>query len=413
VNASTSFTLGPDTVVPAAFPDDILLLSLFGSSAAGGLLCQANSGPVALGALHVTGLGDSVPTLTTDGLDAFTPPLAMLVDAGSAGIPFPQIQTITGPANPDLILEVSPALDDLAGFRRSQVTLQSQFLVHKVAFGLRGFAGVALGRMLFGACTLPVSGDPNGRRNCNVAPPDPDLGPGVSPAAAFTFSAGPNPLSPSFVLQGDTLYVALEGQLDQGFFDDPSLNNAGQKMLLGVVEYAVADSNPRPFPTLTFEGAAQLLGGFDPIVRSDGSSIPAGNVQLVSTGDGDEDDDNDQIGDESDNCPKFANPDQLDGGGIRTAAGDGIGNPCQCGDFSGEGIVGTPGQQAGVDVDGCQAALAGLPVDANAADRCSVSGGPTLTLLDIVTLDAQLAGQSLPAGSAIEQVCSPAVEQPQ
>ncbi len=413
VNASTSFTLGPDVVTPAGVPDDILLLSLFGSPAAGGLLCQANAGPVPLGALHLTGLGDSVPTLTTEGLDAFSPPLQMLVDAGNAGIPFPQIQTVTGPANPDLVLEVSPALDDLAGFRRSQVTLQSQFLVHKIAFALRGFAGVAPGRMRFGGCATPVAGDPNGRQICTAPPPDPDLGPGVDPAGAFTFSAGPNPPAPTFALQGDTLYVALEGQIDQGFFADPSLNNAGQKMLLGVVEYVVEDELPRPFPTLGFEGAAQLLGALDPIVRSDGTAIPAANVRLVSTGDGDEDDDNDQIGDEADNCPKFANFDQRDSGGVLTAAGDGIGNPCQCGDFSGEGVVGAVGPPVPVeDVEGCQEALAGLPVDAASAERCSVAGGPTLTLLDIVTLDAQLAGQSLPAGRAIEQVCTPALEQP-
>ena len=40
-----------------------------------------------------------------------------------------------------------------------------------------------------------------------------------------------------------------------------------------------------------------------------------------------------------DNCPSIANPDQLDDGGINTTTPDGIGNACQCGDVTGNGIV--------------------------------------------------------------------------
>ncbi|TMA24138.1 MAG: hypothetical protein E6J87_24385 [Deltaproteobacteria bacterium] len=40
-----------------------------------------------------------------------------------------------------------------------------------------------------------------------------------------------------------------------------------------------------------------------------------------------------------DNCPFVSNPDQLDSGGINTTVPDGIGDACQCGDVTGNGIV--------------------------------------------------------------------------
>jgi hypothetical protein len=40
-----------------------------------------------------------------------------------------------------------------------------------------------------------------------------------------------------------------------------------------------------------------------------------------------------------DNCPQVANPDQLDRGGVATSTPDGIGDACQCGDVTGNGIV--------------------------------------------------------------------------
>ncbi len=49
--------------------------------------------------------------------------------------------------------------------------------------------------------------------------------------------------------------------------------------------------------------------------------------------------DGDGVGDGRDNCPFAVNADQLDSGGLATAAPDGIGNACQCGDVSGNGIV--------------------------------------------------------------------------
>ena len=47
----------------------------------------------------------------------------------------------------------------------------------------------------------------------------------------------------------------------------------------------------------------------------------------------------DGFANELDNCPHVANADQLDRGGIDTTAPDGIGDACQCGDVTGNGIV--------------------------------------------------------------------------
>jgi len=49
--------------------------------------------------------------------------------------------------------------------------------------------------------------------------------------------------------------------------------------------------------------------------------------------------DDDGIPDDVDNCPLVANTDQADSGGVNTTTPDGIGDACQCGDVTGNGIV--------------------------------------------------------------------------
>ncbi len=51
------------------------------------------------------------------------------------------------------------------------------------------------------------------------------------------------------------------------------------------------------------------------------------------------DTDDDGRNDDNDNCPFVANPGQEDTGGLATSTPDGIGNACQCGDVTGNGIV--------------------------------------------------------------------------
>jgi hypothetical protein len=58
------------------------------------------------------------------------------------------------------------------------------------------------------------------------------------------------------------------------------------------------------------------------------------------------DTDGDGRNDDDDNCPFVANPGQEDTGGLATSTPDGIGNACQCGDVTGNGIVN--GQDANV-----------------------------------------------------------------
>lgn len=49
--------------------------------------------------------------------------------------------------------------------------------------------------------------------------------------------------------------------------------------------------------------------------------------------------DDDGVPDAADNCPLVPNADQLDSGGLNTSTPDGIGDACQCGDVTGNGIV--------------------------------------------------------------------------
>jgi hypothetical protein len=403
VNALGSFTLGPQVVTtpgvvatPGA-PDDLLVIRLTGDP----LLCTANSAPVLLGRVNATGLGNNALQITDEGFDAFVPPLDALVAPGGP-VPSEEIQTISGPSTPALTLTVSPALDDVTGTVRSQITLKSDFLIQRIAFGLRGYAGAG---MTFGGCTLDT-GDVNGRRNC-VA--NPDLGPGIQAGSGFTYTAGPNPPggAGAFMLEADTLYLALDGSFFQGV-QGISLNNPGQQMLLGVVEYDAAG----PRPVITFEGAEQLLGTVDPIIRSGGAgTIAASEVQLIGSGDGDDDFDGDLIGDDSDNCARFPNASQLNRGGVFDDQPDLIGDACQCGDFFGDGIAGeVPEVTAEDDVEGCAEVLAGLNADPEDAARCSVTGGADFDVLDLAVFDAAQAGMALPAGLTVEQVCTPAVE---
>jgi cysteine-rich repeat protein len=104
----------------------------------------------------------------------------------------------------------------------------------------------------------------------------------------------------------------------------------------------------------------------------------------------------------SDNCPYVSNPGQQDSGGISLAVPDGIGDSCQCGDVTGEGIVDNG------DVLAYRQQLAsGLPFAGAAALKCNVAGGDPAqcNILDVVIAHRALLGQ-LPA---IAQVCGAAV----
>jgi len=104
----------------------------------------------------------------------------------------------------------------------------------------------------------------------------------------------------------------------------------------------------------------------------------------------------------SDNCPYVANPSQADSGGIGVAIPDGIGNACQCGDLTGDGIVNQN------DVAFYRTSLAsGVPLGGAAALQCSVAGGsPTdCNILDVAVMARALLGLQ----PGVSQVCTAAL----
>ncbi|HTO68372.1 MAG TPA: DUF2341 domain-containing protein [Myxococcota bacterium] len=106
----------------------------------------------------------------------------------------------------------------------------------------------------------------------------------------------------------------------------------------------------------------------------------------------------------ADNCPYVPNSNQADDGGIDSAIPDGIGDVCQCGDLTGEGIVDDG------DVAAYRAYLAnpiGAPLTGAAALKCSVIGADpaVCNIQDVAVLRRALLGLS----PGIGQVCSAAL----
>ncbi|MFI5317479.1 MAG: hypothetical protein ACHQ6T_17395, partial [Myxococcota bacterium] len=105
-----------------------------------------------------------------------------------------------------------------------------------------------------------------------------------------------------------------------------------------------------------------------------------------------------------DNCPYVANPTQADDGTVGSAIPDGIGDACQCGDVTGEGVVDAS------DVFSYRSHLAnpaGLPFVGAAAVKCSVAGAISTDcdILDVVVMQRALLGQA----PGIGQVCAAAL----
>jgi len=118
------------------------------------------------------------------------------------------------------------------------------------------------------------------------------------------------------------------------------------------------------------------------------------------------DTDGDGIPDPFDNCPYTYNPDQKDSGGVGAGSPpDGIGDACQCGDVTGDGIVDIS------DKTILSRSLAGLSPYASVAampgfDKCDVvDTSGTCTVSDKTVITRAVAG--LPPG--IKQVCIAAI----
>jgi hypothetical protein len=428
IDRDASFTIGTGITDPIdgdgidGPPPQIVILRLFG---AGGILCRATDlTPTELGPLRLVSLLEgSKPTVSIEGFDSFPDGgLALLEQVGGAAVPADLVQTTVIPAFPEVSLQLTPALDDPLGNRRYQITMQTDRLIHRIAFGLTSFAGVTPSQMHFGSCVNFEAGQPDDLRSCILG--DPDLGPGVRAGADLTFTQGPIPGE-------DTLFVALEGR----YTGTPrSLNHARANELLGIVTFTLPDGVPPvPVPQITFVGVTDMPGVTEAITPADllGALNADLNVTLVNTFDSDEDSDGDFVGDNSDNCDFFPNGIELlaqggepqgNHGGVGTDVGDDdIGDLCQCGDVSGDGIVSNatvvPG--ASDDVTECQEVLAvcgnqnpcvvppGASFDAAAVQRCSVDGGTQNSIIDIIIMEVELGGAD--SGAAIGQVCTPAI----
>jgi hypothetical protein len=102
-----------------------------------------------------------------------------------------------------------------------------------------------------------------------------------------------------------------------------------------------------------------------------------------------------------DNCPYAANPAQEDAGGIGEASADGIGDACQCGDVSGDGVV-TIADASVILSAFLGPGVAGIP----RPDLCDVGAGPGCGPVDAKFIQRALFA---PGSGAIRQQCAPAL----
>ena len=109
------------------------------------------------------------------------------------------------------------------------------------------------------------------------------------------------------------------------------------------------------------------------------------------------DSDEDGIADSADNCPTTSNPGQQDSGGLSTTTPDGVGDACQCGDASNNGIVDN------TDAILIKRYVLGLPPGIT-VDKCNVNAGSTCDNTDAILIQRAVLG--LPPG--ISQSCAAA-----
>jgi hypothetical protein len=153
-----------------------------------------------------------------------------------------------------------------------------------------------------------------------------------------------------------------------------------------------------PGPMFLHANSAGGLAGSDVLFAT---ATPAGFVVRghlggtvpAATGDWD----GDGVEDALDVCPVDTSSGQLDSGGLATPLADGIGDGCQCGDPSDDGVI------DGADVAALRAFLASPAALLAAPEKCDVGGGAGCDLIDSVRLRSALAG----AASGIAHVCAP------
>jgi hypothetical protein len=442
VDPAASYTLGRDIATPAGIAPDLFYVHVEGSRPVEGLprdvLCEAEEPPQPIGVLRLTGIGaNEQPTITTQGLEILD--LALLEDAETGAVPATDTTVTNVAGDQKAVLRVSPAFDDVTGTQAAQLTLESNFLIHNLCVGLQASTDIGSTDAVFGGCDAPVTlTRPSGAvtfLRCPDGPPaDPNLGPGVKLSAT-------SGLPQTYVLPADSAGEAISGLLPNttyvvlrgGFFRVPptktSLNNPATSSLLGVHRFVGA---PQPPPVPRFEGCAELLSfvgdaGIPPVaVVPSNSTDPITQVNFTLEGGFDPlaDTDGDLICDNCDNCLNAFNPGQLDQGQpaltiTEATLADGVGDDCQCGDgqtqtASEPGSVLIADSEGESDLEECRRALVGdAAVDPSAAERCSVSGGPSLDSADLLALALALDADVEEVGpDDIRQVCQPAVQAP-
>jgi hypothetical protein len=441
IDKKTSFTIGPMVQTPAGFPELNVVLRL--KARPGELLCVGGLDPppeVFLGKLRLNNLPEfSAPTVSTEGFNLFgegEDALKLLEGPGGADFPEAQILTQVVPADPFGTLTLRPATTP-SDFRSYKLSILSERRIHKIAFGITTSSPPA--GPVFGGCNC-VAGDAtcggdffpaqvNGF-DLTGCPDDPanvasgvlgtgiltptDLGVGFE---QFTFVARRTVEGAPF--PPNTIYIALEGLRQNSGL--PSINNPSATVAseLGIIEFSEDTATPQ----ITFFGA-DTLPGFDPggqvVQSSAGNPIAVGNVSLLNRSDADEDLDGDGVGDDSDNCVLTQNGGpggQQDSGGVAVVDPDDIGDPCQCGDGGGDGIVGFAPDTETTDEDvlDCQNVLAlppGTPSSDPEAAKCQVTVGEQLSIVDLVILDIEAGSvdSGLPDTAGRLQACGPATE---
>jgi hypothetical protein len=432
ISAEGSYTIGTDIQDPDETdgipgpPGQLIIIHLEG--AGGGLICESGDIPTMLGTLHLADIPQFSPiVISTAGFNAYEPVLRLLVDAASEPLQDPQILTQVNPpaGTTEATLGVRPALT--GSDKRYEITIESGFEIERMAFGLTATSAVTGADISFGGCQdSSVADAPPGFsvvRGCTDGAPD--LGPLIDGETFFDIPPNP-PLIATYTigpegtpgLAANTLYIAVERKGD-------SINVPGAETVIGVVAFA----EPAEPPQITFAGVDVLPGfeGAAGAIQKAGDPISPDAVALTNTFDSDEDTDSDGRGDDLDNCvntpngPLLGANDQENNGGVGFVKAPGvtddeIGDSCQCGDFTGDGVVDSALVTSEDDVESCQEILAlppgQVPTDPAAAARCSVEGTTALGIIDIVVAELETSGQNSGVGGQTGglQVCSPAVE---
>jgi predicted dienelactone hydrolase len=194
-------------------------------------------------------------------------------------------------------------------------------------------------------------------------------------------------------------------RLMRGFFDETSdLHSIGA----GTYDPALAAASPTdPFAgnvpyQISGKCVANLLSFYyHSAYWLEGGALQTGDMRAL----GCDDLDVDGILDAADNCPNLANEDQLDRGGVNSTEPDGIGDACQCGDVSGNGIVN------GQDANAIKRHGLGVTPNPlfNVPGNCDVSGNGICNGQDANAVTRAALGQSSPS---FGQNCHNATGQP-